>query len=389
MEKLIKSLKLHTKHIPILMLLAILILVSVVAVSYMNTSDLIGNDKHVYVTLQNLESIENIHNNMNEAQYGYHLYYVTGDKNFLKPFEEAAKSIDSLYNKLRNLNTENPAAKRYLDTLSELIKKRFSIFNTSISLQERSLRRHESQIKNLSSEGKEVHVKIMDVIVRFKQEQKNIMGLKMEMINTKARFTNVILIGGAFFSIIIFLLVYFAGKYTNQHLHDPNSPYLSREELDKIVRDRTAEIAKINQRLYNEIEEHNKDEEAVKTIAQEYRMLFEQAHDAILIFDPESHKVLDVNNRACEVYRIKREEFIGLSMQALSKNEPELQANIKITLETGFYHNFETVHYRNDCTEMLMEINASVINYRGKKAILSINRDITERILSLIPLPGS
>ena len=35
--------------------------------------------------------------------------------------------------------------------------------------------------------------------------------------------------------------------------------------------------------------------------------------------------------------------------------------------------------------EMLMEINASVFNYRGKNVILSINRDITDRIL-MVPV---
>lgn len=355
----------------------------------MNTTDLIGNDKHVSVTLHNLELIEDIHDKIHEAQNGRHLYYVTGDKNFLKPFETAALSLDSVYSELRNLNSENLNAQRYLDTLSQLIKKRFSLFNTSISLQERSLKRNESQIKNLLAEGNAVQDDIMLIIVRFKKEQKNIMGLNMDVINTKAKFTNAILMGSTLFSIIIILLGYYARKYTDPRIHDPDSPHLSREELDKLVRERTAEIAQINQRLYNEIEEHKKAEDTVKIIAQEYRALFEQAHDAIIIFDPESEIILDVNIRACELYRIKREEFIGFSMKSLSKNIPEGEKNIQTTLEKGFYHNFQTVHYRNDCTEMLMEINASVVSYRGKKAILSINRDITERILNLIPLPGS
>ena len=52
---------------------------------------------------------------------------------------------------------------------------------------------------------------------------------------------------------------------------------------------------------------------------------------------------------------------------------------LKKTLEKGAYHNFETVHYRKDGSEMILEINGAVVNYKGKKAILSINRDITER----------
>ena len=76
-------------------------------------------------------------------------------------------------------------------------------------------------------------------------------------------------------------------------------------------------------------------------------------------------------------------------MQVIFKNIPENVESVKKTLSKGYYYNFQTVHYRKDSTEMLMEINASVINYKGQTAILSINRDITERILALIPLPGS
>jgi diguanylate cyclase (GGDEF)-like protein len=41
--------------------------------------------------------------------------------------------------------------------------------------------------------------------------------------------------------------------------------------------------------------------------------------------------------------------------------------------------NFESVHYRKDGTEMLMDINAAPVVYKGRPAILSINRDITRR----------
>ena len=57
--------------------------------------------------------------------------------------------------------------------------------------------------------------------------------------------------------------------------------------------------------------------------------------------------------------------------------------NIKLTLEKGYYHNFQSVQYKKDMSEMLMEINASVFMYNGKKVILSINRDITDRIFKI------
>ena len=40
---------------------------------------------------------------------------------------------------------------------------------------------------------------------------------------------------------------------------------------------------------------------------------------------------------------------------------------------------FEAVQFRSDGTPVAFLISASLIDYRGRKAVLSINRDITER----------
>jgi len=125
---------------------------------------------------------------------------------------------------------------------------------------------------------------------------------------------------------------------------------------------------------------HLKDiEEKVRQSEQDYRGLFDEAHDLIIVFEPENEIILDVNQRACEVYGYKRSELIGMSLKELSKFVPRGEENIKKTLQEGTYKHFDTIHYRKDGKEIQLEINASVVEYMGQRAILSINRDITER----------
>ncbi|MEM1204552.1 MAG: ATP-binding protein [Acidobacteriota bacterium] len=111
----------------------------------------------------------------------------------------------------------------------------------------------------------------------------------------------------------------------------------------------------------------------------DYRHLFELAHDAIVIFEPEGEKVLEVNQRACELYGLPRDRFVGTSLRTLSANVDRGQEHVETTLTLGERHSFETVQYRADGSEMALEINAAVVRYRGELAILSINRDVTER----------
>lgn len=128
-----------------------------------------------------------------------------------------------------------------------------------------------------------------------------------------------------------------------------------------------------------EIAERKRIEAALRQSEQDYRGLFENAHDAIIIFKPEGEIVLDVNQRACELYQIPRHEFIGSSLEAISTDMERGRFHIQKTLEAGSHHNFETTQKRRDGTIMHIEVNASLIEYQGERAILSINRDITER----------
>ena len=112
---------------------------------------------------------------------------------------------------------------------------------------------------------------------------------------------------------------------------------------------------------------------------QDYRKLFENAHDSIIIFTPGDEVILDVNERACQLYGYERSELIGKSLKELSKDVHKGQEKINETIEKGFYNNFETIQYRKDESEIILEVNASVIEYKGEKAILSLNHDITER----------
>ncbi len=133
---------------------------------------------------------------------------------------------------------------------------------------------------------------------------------------------------------------------------------LARDQLETLVAERTLELTRKRR---------------------DYRQIFDNAHDPILIFEPETEQVLDVNRRACEVYGFTHQEFLGISLASVSENVPRGQEQIAATLTAGVYHNFESVQYRKDGSPMFLEINASVIDFDGQPAIISINRDITER----------
>ncbi|MBW3630493.1 MAG: PAS domain S-box protein, partial [Gemmatimonadetes bacterium] len=128
-----------------------------------------------------------------------------------------------------------------------------------------------------------------------------------------------------------------------------------------------------------DVTERRAAEEALRQSEKDYRGLFENSHDAIVIMAPEGEVVLDVNPRACEVYGIPRDEFIGSSMERVSQDVEAGREKVRRTMELGTSWTFEVVQRRSDGTPLWAEITAAVIDYKGQPAILSVGRDVSER----------
>ncbi len=131
--------------------------------------------------------------------------------------------------------------------------------------------------------------------------------------------------------------------------------------------------------IVRDITERKQAEQTLRLSEQKYRDLFESANDPILIFEPETETILAANARACETYGFGPDELVGTSLKRLTKDVARGEQQLAELVERGTYRDFETVHFRKDGSEIEMLVNSSVITYEGKKAVLSINRDITER----------
>ncbi len=128
-----------------------------------------------------------------------------------------------------------------------------------------------------------------------------------------------------------------------------------------------------------DITERKRIEESVRRSEQQYRRLFESARDPIIILNPDGEVVLDANERACALYGYHRSQLIGISAKEFSADVAMGEQLVRQLLERGSLPIFETTQYRRDGSEIQLEISASLVNFEGKPAILSINRDITER----------
>ncbi len=119
--------------------------------------------------------------------------------------------------------------------------------------------------------------------------------------------------------------------------------------------------------------------EALKQSEYEYRAIFDNAHDAIIVFKPADEVIVAANRSAGELYGLGLNDLIGKSLREFTIDVKKGTDKINKTLLKGEMRNVETKQKRSDGSIVDIEHNASVIKYRGEDVILSMNRDISER----------
>jgi PAS domain S-box-containing protein len=156
-----------------------------------------------------------------------------------------------------------------------------------------------------------------------------------------------------------------------------------RENLEKLVDERTVELREVNKRLNEEIQERKKIDQELRESEQKFRMIFENANDGIAYVGDDGI-ILDVNERMEEILGRKRHDVVGRNFVELGlfpPEEAEKQTEYFQALLAGKLTRMLDLHVlRRDGTTVPIEVNFRLIKKGSKKTrVLSIVRDITER----------
>ncbi len=107
----------------------------------------------------------------------------------------------------------------------------------------------------------------------------------------------------------------------------------------------------------------------------------DHAGDALFVYDLEQRTVVDVNRSACESLGYTRQELIGKTPLAfhLDSYQPEMEsvAERAAAGETVFDTHW---HRRRDGTVFPVEVHTSLVSYGGRRFLLMVARDITDRL---------
>ncbi len=131
-----------------------------------------------------------------------------------------------------------------------------------------------------------------------------------------------------------------------------------------------------------DVTERKRAEEAVRASEENYREIFNAANDGIFIHDMRTGEFLDVNQEGAEMLGYKPEEMRGMTLADISTDPPPYtEANAMLELEEAHEHTqlLEWYARKKDGQRIWVEVNLKLAVIMGRKRILAVVRDITDR----------
>ncbi len=226
--------------------------------------------------------LENILSFLKDAEIGQRGYLLTENPEFLEPYIGSYYQTIQSYRQVRTLTLDNEGQQKKLDTLHQLIIKRFGIINRTIEL-EKAGELESAKAIVMTKEGKMLMDRIRASVKRMQNEELRLKEIRYDQVKTSSMLTPFLILVASFFSILICMLAYWITKkeikastilqkrleQTNQELYQTNleliktDAYLKQlnSNLETRVEERTLhllhskeELHKVNQELFKKNE---------------------------------------------------------------------------------------------------------------------------------------
>lgn len=212
---------LEKKYVNTGFVIALLILISVNIIIYMNISFHFEDEDVITKSLTIIQTSEALYSNIIEAETNRRGYLITNNPEFTKQYYPAFNSIDSAFNVLKQL-IYSPNEKLLLDTLQQLIYNRKDLLEESIELQEKGSKDMTLQIE-YTRRGKQTQDKISRLINLIEEEEKSILNSRLKEAAESAEYTITSLVAG---NVIAFALLITAIVLLNRNIN-------RRREIEK------------------------------------------------------------------------------------------------------------------------------------------------------------
>jgi PAS domain S-box-containing protein len=120
---------------------------------------------------------------------------------------------------------------------------------------------------------------------------------------------------------------------------------------------------------------------SLRAVADHLKAIYDTVNEAIFVHDAETGRILDCNQRACDIYGYSREQLIGMSIGEISEDGPMYtQTRAMEWMNKAIQHDaqvFEWRARRGDGTCFWTEVSLGSSSIGGQTYLVAAARDIT------------
>jgi methyl-accepting chemotaxis protein len=191
----------------------LVILIALSTITFTNFSKLHETtnwNTHTYEVITELESMLQEMINMETGQRGFAL---TGEEESLEPFNTGKENFEKNYNRVKELTADNPKQQELLSSLKSVQQEWLKIAEASISLRRNVLNGTNTMDDIIRDEqaarGKQAFDKFREIIEESESIERALLATRAEELEDLKSKTNIIIIIGTSFSVLIALAIAF------------------------------------------------------------------------------------------------------------------------------------------------------------------------------------
>lgn len=153
------------------------------------------------------------------------------------------------------------------------------------------------------------------------------------------------------------------------------------EDWNSVIVNEQGQPTHIHAIVLDITQQHREEEKRYESEAR-YQALFNAESDAIMVFDAESRRFVDINEAAVLLYGYSRSEFLALKQNDITAEPEATEASVKQTIHGNARRIDLRWHRKKDGTVFPVEISPSLFTLGGRKVLCGIVRDISDRLAS-------